>query len=176
MNDREILRRLAAEWADWAGRDAAEQRLERWRDLNDLRPSRPLLWINEIPWNEFDDDFLQVRCADPFLRGIELVMRRTLYSRRHFPGDMAIEPEFYVDLALEDSGFGLDIREEALVQGAGDISSHHYEPVIRTLRDVEKIQLPRLTLDRAATERRLELMNGICGDLVRIVPGGVPTI
>lgn len=175
-SDNRVLRTLAGEWAGWAAGDADEKRIERWRDLNDLRPVRPLLWINELPWNEFGDDFLSLRCADEFLRGVEQNLRRTLYARRHFPGDMFLDPVWYAEPAVSDSGFGLAIREEAIPQGAGDVASHHYRPVIRDFADVEKIRDPEIALDRDETERRLERLQEAFGPELPVVPGGVATI
>ena len=54
--DRDILRRLAEEQAKIAALPVHREKAELWRRLNDLEPVRPLVWINEICWNEMDVD------------------------------------------------------------------------------------------------------------------------
>ena len=52
--DRDILRRLAEGQARIASLPVQREKAEMWRRLNDLEPVRPMVWINEIPWNEMN--------------------------------------------------------------------------------------------------------------------------
>jgi len=54
--DREVLRRLAGEQAEIAALDVQARTVAEWKRLNDLRPGRALVWINEIPWHEMNVD------------------------------------------------------------------------------------------------------------------------
>ena len=54
--DREILRALASELAEVAALPVHAEKAELWRQLNDLESSRPMVWINEIPWHEMGGD------------------------------------------------------------------------------------------------------------------------
>ena len=85
--ERDILKRLASDLAAIAADPSHREKAGLWRRLNDLEPSRPMVWINEIPWHEMNvDDELTVRCSDPWARELETRLRRTLYQWRHMPG------------------------------------------------------------------------------------------
>jgi hypothetical protein len=48
-----------------------------------------------------------LECSDPFLRGVELTLRRNLYQWKHLPVDRIVEPTFYCPFAIHDTGFGI---------------------------------------------------------------------
>ena len=77
--------------------------------LNDLRSStRPMVWINEIPWHEMNvDDELTLRLNDPWARELETRLRRTLYQWRHMPGDMVVSDFIECPLAIHSTDFGI---------------------------------------------------------------------
>ena len=54
--DRDIVRDLAADLAEIGARPEQEEKIEGWKRCNGLKPHRPMLWITEIPWGEFEDD------------------------------------------------------------------------------------------------------------------------
>lgn len=59
--------------------------------LNDLDSERPMVWINEICWNEMNvDDELTLRCEHPWAQDQERELRRLVYQWRHLPGDMVV--------------------------------------------------------------------------------------
>ena len=65
--DRDILRRLATEQARIAALPIHHEKAELWRRLNDRQAVRPMVWINEICWNEMNvDDELTLQCQDPW--------------------------------------------------------------------------------------------------------------
>ena len=93
LADRDIVRRLAEDYATIAALPLQRERAAEWTRLNDLVPGRPLLWLNELPWQELNyNDELTLLCQDAFCRGVEWELRSTLYQWRHLPGDMVIEP------------------------------------------------------------------------------------
>ncbi len=47
--DTEILRRLASELAGYAALPVHEEKARLWQELNDLRSSRPMVWIERDP-------------------------------------------------------------------------------------------------------------------------------
>ena len=80
--------------------------------LNDLESERPMVWVNEICWNEMNiDDELTPTCTDPICRGFEEPLRRILYQWKHCPVDMVVEPFVRVPKAIENSGFGVEVQQ-----------------------------------------------------------------
>lgn len=162
-NDRNILRELARRVAEIAALPAQEETRAAWRALNALRPARPMVYIDQIPWHEMDvDGELANRCADPFCAGLEAGLRQTLYRWRHLPADMVVEPWIGVPKAIRDSGYGLKCDEETSVLDPRNyVVGHYYHDQLKTDEDLAKIKAPEVSLDETETARREALANDI---------------
>ena len=168
--DREILRNLAGQLAEIAALDVHAETRKLYRGVNNLRMIRPVVLLDELPWNQLNGDGeLTLRCEDEFLRQVELNMRRTLYKWRHCRGDMLVEPFYVLDRVIEVGNMGIVTKEETLAADRdNNIISHHYEDQLSTLEDLERLHVPEIRVDDALTERRRALLEGIFGDLLPI--------
>ena len=160
QHDREILRRLAAELAEIAALPVHAEKARLWQQLNDLKSARPMVWINEIPWHEMNvDDELTLRTSDPWAQDQERDLRRTLYQWRHLPGDMIVNDFIACPLAVHSTDFGIiEDVELARTDDANDIVSREFHIQIRDFDDLEKIKMPVVTHNEAATEFRYQAM------------------
>ncbi|MAF09165.1 hypothetical protein CMK11_01840 [Candidatus Poribacteria bacterium] len=171
--DRDVLRGLAEQKAAIAAEPINGERAELWRRLNRLEPTRPLVWINEICWNEMDyEDELTLVTTDPWARGQELGLRRMLYQWRHLPGDMVVDDYMSSPHVAHSTGFG--ISEKAYIVRTDETSgtvSRQFHPQLVEPGDIEKIRMPEVTYDADATQDSYERMCGIYGDIlpVRVV-------
>ncbi len=174
-HDREILRRLAAEQAAIARLPAHREKAEMWRRLNDRESVRPMVWINEICWNEMTvADELTLQCDDAWAQGIETDLRRLLYQWRHLPADMVVDEYIACPLVIHSSGFGLQEDVDIVrTSETSEVVSRHFHPLIVNPEDVEKIQMPRVTHDRAETDARFDLMSGIFADILPVCKVGI---
>ena len=174
--ERDTLRKLALETADIADLSVHKATIQAWQRLNRLEKGRPLLWINEVCWHEMDfEDELTLVCQHPLLRWAETEMRRTLYQWKHLPGDMVVEPVFYLPLVIEDSLFGIAEDVEIVATDiANDVVSRHFHVQIHDERDLEKIQFPQVKFDAAATETQRQILDQVFGDILPVVPRGRP--
>ena len=114
--DIKIIRELANQYAQIA---AAAQEKKIWElhaDTNDLCPQRPIVFINELPWNELNaDGFLTLRCCDPDFRRAEEYLRRIIFQYRYFPADMLVKPYFPVEKIIHTTGIGMEVKEVAAI-------------------------------------------------------------
>ena len=158
--DTEILRRLASELAGYAALPVHAEKARLWQELNDLRSSRPMVWINEIPWHEMNvDDELTLRTEDPWAQDQERELRRTLYQWRHLPADMILSDHLACPLAIHSTDFGIvEDVDVARTDDANDIVSREFHIQIRDFDDLEKIRMPQVTHNEAATEFRYRAM------------------
>jgi len=166
--DRDIVRGLAGRIAEIAADPIQEVRRDLWRRLNGLKRTRPLVWINEIPWHEISD--AAPRSQDPFCRALEADLRRTLYCWEHFRCDMVVDALVRCREAIRDTGYGLpvhDVRPEE-ARGAKD-----FVPVLRDEADIEKIRIPRVSVDREASERKVQQTCDLIGDLLPVEATGI---
>lgn len=158
--DKDILRRLAGELAEIAALPAHAEKAALWRDLNDLQSRRPMVWINEIPWHEMNvDDELTLRTEHPWAREQERELRRTLCQWRHFPGDMIVSDFLACPLAIHSTDFGIIEDVDILkTDEASDVVSRHFNIQISDFADLEKIRMPTITHNEAATAVRYQAM------------------
>jgi hypothetical protein len=168
--DRTVLRELARQVAEIAALPVQEETKRLWKSLNGLRPVRPLVLIDQIPWHEMDvDGELTCRCQGEFERGLETRLRRTLYLWKHMRADMVVEPLVDLRMVFRDDGFGIRVKEEtSALDQRNDVVGHAYEDQLRTEADVEKIHAPRIELDEAATARLEERARGIFEGLLTV--------
>ena len=167
--DRIILRDLAKQIAEIAALPIQQEKANMWRRLNRLDPVRPMVWINEIPWHEMRPE-LQPLCSTDMGRALEGGMRRTLYQWRHMRGDMTVDGIMYSGVAVRDTGYGLGVDSVNPDQAYG---AKDYVPIIKTEADVERIQMPKVTVDWDATERGHQMMCELFGDIMPVERRGV---
>ena len=160
QGDAEVLRTLASELAEIAALPVHPEKAVLWQKLNDLESARPMVWINEIPWHEMNvDDELTLQTTDPWAQDQERDLRRTLYQWRHLPGDMIVSDFIACPLAIHSTDFGIiEDVEVARTDDDNDIVSREFHIQIRDFDDLEKIRMPVVTHNEAATEFRYQAM------------------
>lgn len=167
QKDRQIVRELARQVAEIAALPVQEETISLWKALNDLKPVRPMVQIDGIPWHEMGvDGELVLQTQDPFCRGIETMLRRTLYQWRHMRVDMVVEPAIVMPKVMRMEGFGIRIEETTeAIDPDNDVISHEFHDQVKTDEDIDKIHTPEVILDVEATAmveaRSHELFDGI---------------
>jgi len=168
--EKDVLRGLVQALADIAALPVHQETAELWRRLNDLQSVRPLVWINEIPWHEMNvNDELTLQTEHPWAREWETTLRQTLYQWRHLPADMVVSDFMECPLAIHSTDFGIvEDVDLAKTDEANPIVSRHFHIQIRNEKDLDKIQIPRITHVADATESRLRVMRDICDGLLPV--------
>jgi hypothetical protein len=168
-HDKTVLKRLAAQKAAIAALPIQKQRADMWRRLNGLKKVRPLVYVktSEVPWHETGiTDKLET--TDPFCRTLELDLRKLLYQWEHMQGDMVVENKMACQMVITETGCGLDEISQKTYSAPSSVASRHFEPQIKTEKDIEKIKPPVVTYDAKATERKIEIMNEIFGGIMPV--------
>lgn len=175
QHDRDVLRRLAGQLAEIAALPIHQETATLWRQLNDLEPVRPLVWINEIPWHEMNvDDELTLQTRDPWAQQIETRLRRALYQWRHMPGDMIVDDYIGCPKIVHNTGVGLSEDVDIVrTDAASNVVSRHFHRQIVEPEDIEKIQMPEVTYDAEATEANAERMDAVFGDILPVKIVGI---
>ena len=148
------LRELAQRYAEVAAEPVNAERARMWAALNDLEPVRPLLWLNEVCWNEMNvDDELTLRTTGEVCQRIESELRKTLYQWKHLQGDMVVAGTFFAPCILENSGFGVEVEADVLETEADrQVASRRFHNLFATDEGLERIRPPRIVLDRGRTD------------------------
>jgi hypothetical protein len=169
-DEKEILRGLGRQVAAISGESVNAERAALWARLNDLKPARPLVWINEIPWHEMDvDGELTARCRGAWARELETALRRTIYQWKHMPGDMVVNPWIECPLAIHSTDFGI-VEDVDVVRtdSANEIVSRHFHVQIKESEDIGKIQMPRVTHSARTTEVIYDTMRDLYKDIIPV--------
>lgn len=172
--DRMILRDLARRVMEIAALPVQQEKRRMWTKLNRLEPVRPMVWINETPWDELKDEVeLRCACRDPFCRDVEHNLRWTLYTWNHLRTDTVVDPVYYTSQAFGDTGFGVDAQEVRRHEGTSGFGSCDYVPIMKTDADIERIKTPKITLDPKATERKFQQVSELIGDVIPVEKRGI---
>ena len=169
-HDRDIIRKLAKEYAQITGNEVNKERHYRAKGINDLIPARPVVWLHEIPWHEMDiDGKLLNRCQDPFMLNMEVFFRRHLFQWEYFPGDMYFEPVYPVYKAYSSTGNGFEVKEKQLFKDEKNhIYSHEYIDQLANEEDVKKFRTPVLTAYPEKDRENMERSREILGDILPV--------
>jgi hypothetical protein len=169
-NDKSVLRNLAGQIADIARLPVHKQKSLLWRDLNDLKSKRPMVYINEIPWHEMNvDNELTLTCENQWARDLEDKLRKTIYQWKHMPGDMVINDYIECPLVIESTGMGISEDVDiAKTDEESDIVSRHFKIQISEPEDIDKIKMPKVTHDEKQTERNFQLMKDLFDGIIEV--------
>lgn len=175
--DIQILRELTAVYAEYAADPVNAEALVRHRAVNDLKQIRPIVLIDEIPWNEMNyDGSLTLQCQDPVFRKYEEEIRKLIFKRKNFCADMVLEPYIQVRKKVESTGIGVEQRGEIRVTDTDSaIVSHKYESQFETEEDLEKLHNPVISYDEEATRKEFEKVAEAIGDLIPVKITGADT-
>ncbi len=158
--DVDILKSLAGEVAEIASLPVHKEKARLWTGLNDLKSERPMVWINEICWNEMNvDDELTLQAEHPWARDQEDQLRKTIYQWKHMPGDMVVNDYLACPLAIHSTDFGI-IEDVDVIKTdeSNDIVSRHFKIQIKEPEDIELIKMPTITHNHEATELFYQMM------------------
>lgn len=174
--DRKILRVLAEEVAEIADLPIQKQRKKMWSDLNDLKETKAMIWIDEVCWNEMDPKGgLRLRTESGFCRSIEKQLRQTLYQWSHFQCDSVVEPVLCSPLYIKNSGIGIEIQERiSKTEEDNEVVSHQYEPQINSEEDIEKIKFPEITYDESSSEEHYQAYRYLFDGVIKVEKRGLP--
>ena len=168
--EKEVLRNLAGKYAELAALPVQKERYERGRDINDLKPRRPMVWLDEIPWHEMDIcGNLALVCEDEFARQMEQHFRRTLYRWEHIQGDMVVENVYNIPKHFTSTGIGIEAKEDLLITDDRNyIMSHAYHDQIDTWEKAGAITDPVLTAHPEVDNQRAEWANDILDGILPV--------
>lgn len=166
--EREAVRELAKRYAEIAALPRQQETINRWRRLNGLKATRPMVRIEQLPWEELDWGAEKMVNQKGMLAGLEGRFRRALYAWDHFKADMVLLPEFEIGKTVRNDQLGPAAQVERLGL------SQHFAEQLATIADVEALKTPVIEVDPEGDQQRLaqcsEILDGILP--VRLTGGG----
>jgi len=166
--EKQVLRELGEKYITIANLQIQKEKIELWKSLNRLEMQRPMVCIDQLPWNELNiNDELTCLINDPYWRNIEWDLRTKIYKWTHFPVDMVIEPFITIPKAISNSRYGLVPSVEKIdLTKDTTASSQHYTNVLNNYEDIEKIKDMQISIDKEQTQiwfdEAKDIFYGIC--------------
>ena len=156
-----VLQETAKKYMEYASLPIQKEKITLWKALNRSKMERPMVVIDQIPWNEMNDNHeLDLFVDNPVFRRVELNLKKEIYKFKHYPVDMVLDPFIRVPKAISDTGYGMKVEEETLY-ASGNVSSHVFKNQLATMEDAKKIKDMIVTHDEQETKRRYETANEV---------------
>jgi hypothetical protein len=171
--ERQTLRRLAGRWSELASQPVMAERKRLWTALKDLQPERPMV-LFEV-WtlgNHFVHED-ELRCTDPFLRKVELNMRRFIRQAEEIGDDLVLEPSYRLFWEVEATNYGVDIIDVHGDDLHGDNIGYAFNHPIRTPQEVALLRPRAWKVNRAATLQKAERLSEGFGALLPVEIAGM---
>ena len=174
--DKKILRELGKQYAEIASLPIQNEKRKMWKSLNDLKAVKPMIWVNEVCWNEMEvDDELRIRTSSELCQMIESELRRVIYKWRHMPGDMVVEPVICSPLIINNTGIGITEKVDIVfTEEDNDVVSRHYFIQIKNEEDIDKIKKPKITHNKKRSLDFFQAYSDIFDGIVKVEMRGVP--
>jgi hypothetical protein len=170
-HDREILRSLAARWAELAALPVMAERKRQWTALKDLRAERPMVLFETWTIEDYVAE-AELECRSELARRAERRMREVIRQAQEIGDDYVVEPSFPIFWEISHDGYGVDLRAEHAVDSQGGDVAYQYNYPIRTPEDVAKLRPRTWTVDRALTQEHAEQAAAAFGDILPVVLKG----
>ena len=173
MNERELVRDLARQYAEAAFSDEAKEKAANWGRINALDASAtPAIILDQLPWHEFAGaEELKCVSTDPFLRGIENYFRSELFRLRRFGADLVMPPYFPCGKVYSDTGYGLTTvtQDESEHRNA---QTHLYADQLPDEESLSKLKYRVITAYPERTEQNKAAIEDVIGDILEVRPTG----
>ncbi len=156
-----VLQETAKKYMEYASLPVQKEKIRLWKALNRSKMERPMVVIDQIPWNEMNNEHeLDLFVENPVFRRVELNLKKEIYKYKHYPVDMVLDPFIRVPKAISNTGYGMKVEEETLY-ASGNVSSHVFKNQLATMEDAKKIKDMIITHDEQETKRRYETASEI---------------
>jgi hypothetical protein len=177
--EKEVLRKLATELAEYASLPIHQQKADMWKCLNGLEKVKPMIWMNEIPWHELGPEVNSIETTSEFCHRQEKRIRQLIYQWKYMPGDMVLEPVIVCPLVIHDTGFDVlpQLKNAEGYTGMSDTimvdGASHFDPVIENEEDIEKIKMPIVEVDWEETELNYQLLQDVFAGILPVEKRGI---
>jgi len=163
---RDAVRQLAQRYAEIAALPRQQQTIDRWRRLNGLQATRPMVRIEQLPWHELPWGQQQMVNTAGLLCGIEQRLRMTIYAWENFKADMVVLPYLSLSKIVTNDSIGPSSQVERI--GLSQL----YAEQLATIAEVQALQAPIIGIDPEQDQRNLQQLSEVFADILPVKLGG----
>ena len=163
-DERQILQDLAKRQAEIASMPIQAERAKLWKDFNSLNFHRPMvLAYPEGGWCDLINES-QLQCQQPLLRKWEMTLRKIIYQHENICDDQPVTIFFNIGWVFQIGDYGLS---ETITRSAKR-GSFTWQGPIKNEKDIDKLHIRSINIDRQETSHLVELAQDIFGDILEI--------
>ena len=160
------LRELAQRVAEIAAKPIQDERRTLWRNHNSFERTRPPIYVRAFAFDEWFDE-QKLECEDALYRQYERHFHSVLF-RDAIGDDFIVEPWVTLDAVYDPPpslrwGVKVELGEKAAAGGAAA-----FEPELLSEEDIDKLTVPKHSIDERATSERHERLHSAIGDIIDI--------
>lgn len=174
QKDIERLRELGRQVAEIAADPLQQKHIKIWKSVNDFHMKRPALLARDYPYFMLQyEDELVTTIEDEYFQIVEADLLLKIYEWKHMRLNRVILPEVRCHVVVTDPHFGLDetsVNANNITQQSENAVSTavHFDRIIDTEEDIQKIQWPQVDYDEKATMERYALMKEIFDGILEV--------
>ncbi|SNS13360.1 hypothetical protein SAMN05446037_1004231 [Anaerovirgula multivorans] len=166
--DKEVLRELAKELAEIAGRPIMAERKKLWTRHNNLEKTRPLILCDpENGWNEIILD-KDIKCENSIARHWECYLRKMIFWGNEMKDDYVLEPYFNVFHVYKETQWSIDGKEDPRKSAREDGGAYEIHTILDSYDLIPAIRKPRIDIDYATTEKVLEIAHEVFDGILEV--------
>jgi hypothetical protein len=167
--DRDFLRGLAVRVAEIATLPIQDKRRQLWIDHNELRSTQPLyILYPEDGWNDLIP-LSGLKTTTSFWRNCEWYLRHIIWRAENIDDDFVTPYEMtaFVSYMITNEDFGFTPRAGKSISESG---SWVNTPILDNYDALSSMKLPELKIDVKSTERRINALIDVFGDIMPVTP------
>jgi hypothetical protein len=167
--DKKLLRDLAKEVKDISADPVWTEKRALWKAKNALGRVRPLV-LTSLPdaaWRELLPES-SLAAEGEAARMIEWDLRKRIFRRRVIGDDEIIDDKLYVPVERTLTDW---VEGRVRPYSARADRAEKFSPVLLARRDLEKMKVPEVNVDRESSNRAFETIAGVFQGILDVVPG-----
>ena len=172
QRDKQVIRELAKQYMEIAQSPVMKEREQAWRDVKDLKMSRPVV-LAEVSYIQNFIRPEEMQCSQE----IAWVEKQLRVAIRHsqIGDDVILKPFWGTWPVIEKSNYGVDIEQIHSKSSDGSEIGYAFESPIKTPDDFSKLKERTFNVNREATQKEQDLFSDLFGDAMPVVATGVNT-
>ncbi|QZY54207.1 hypothetical protein [Crassaminicella profunda] len=167
--DKRILRELAKEVAEIAGKSIMEEKKKLWTKHNKLENTRPLVFCDpENGWNEIIRDE-QIKCKNSIARHWECHLRKQIFWGNEMKDDYVVEPHFNVPHVYTEKPWNVaNSKIAGNYSYRQDGGAYAIETILEDYEKIDLITKPKIHIDYDTTNKVLEIAHEIFDGILEV--------
>jgi hypothetical protein len=169
--DRDVLRKLAARYAEIAALPIQAEKRKLWTEHFSLKPTRVPVLATYGMWNVWCREVFgdaRMACQDPFFRHHERELRMRIFQHEVVGDDTIQEPWMTLRADVKGGWGTLWGVKEAMHSAGVEGGASAFDPPLKSWDDVSSVRMTHHEVDEVATARNHERLSGAIGDLLPI--------